>query len=63
MRSAFPESPANDITMEATSLLSEIRSLNIAYLRLARRLLATDQALATTALGISQSMGEALLTL
>ncbi|MBP0532824.1 flagellar transcriptional regulator FlhD, partial [Mycobacterium tuberculosis] len=53
MRSAFPESPANDITMEATSLLSEIRSLNIAYLRLARRLLATDQALATTALGIS----------
>lgn len=46
--------------MDGTPLLSEIRSLNSAYLRLARRLLDTDQALATSALGISEQMGEAL---
>ncbi|MDC6179982.1 flagellar transcriptional regulator FlhD [Ralstonia solanacearum] len=49
--------------MEGTPLLSEIRALNSAYLRLARRMLATDHALATSALGISQPMGEALLAL
>ncbi|OIT13556.1 flagellar transcriptional regulator FlhD [Ralstonia solanacearum] len=49
--------------MDGTSLLSEIRSLNVAYLRLARRMLSADQAMATSALGISQRMGDALVAL
>lgn len=57
------ELPTFDTNMDGTPLLSEIRALNIAYLRLARRMLDADQALATSALGISERMGNALRSL
>ena len=57
------ELPTFDTCMDGTPLLSEIRALNFAYLRLARRMLDADLALATSALGISEQMGDALRSL